>query len=157
MDPARPAPTKPPPPTPEALAARRAIAVRAVTALLVPAGGVVAACVLLNLSGRAPIALGLALGHGVAIVLSLSWVLGAILFQDADHKLFLGFTLGQWPFRLAAVVLIFWMATSSLALSIPALFFAFLATHVYGHVVQGLTFSALGRASRPPQEPQSDR
>ncbi len=131
--------------------ARRQIAVRSFVALLAPTAAVAAGCVLLLSAGNHTVGWAVAAGHLLSLGVTLSWLIGALIASEATFSRFLGTTLGLWPLRLVAVALGFG-ACASLGLDPIALFVAFLATHVYGHLVQAYAFSALGRASAAPED-----
>lgn len=148
-----PAPTEDPQvaPTDRARIARRAsfgLALPAALATSVVAG-------LFAAGHRAP-AIGIALGAGAALVITASWLLGALLTFHRSGGALLGFTVGLWPVRIALIVV---TAAAGMILQAEpiSLVLSLVVTHVWGHVVEATTLDALvqaGKAART-QDPPS--
>ncbi|MBL4846100.1 MAG: hypothetical protein JKY65_11280 [Planctomycetes bacterium] len=95
-------------------------------------------------SGQGARALGVFLGHSAAQLLTISWLLGAILTFDRENDDFIRATLGASPLRFVVMGTIVGLG---IWLSDPdesALFFSLMASYVAGHFVEAVV---LGRLS----------
>lgn len=94
-------------------------------------------------AGHDAIALGIVIGHAGAQLVTGTWLVGAILSYDRPNDAFLKATIGLSPLRLillAAVVgLGLWLGDPDTS----ALFLALVATHLAGHVIEGLVLRRL--------------
>lgn len=141
--------------------ARRRVVSRAIALL----GAATVLALLANLGlyrldrGRAAEAL--LLGHLIGHAITLSWLLGAIYSFDKRDALSL--TLGLSPLRMmtAAAAIVGAVAAFDY-LELP-LVLSYLATHVYGHVVEAVTLRDLAAATTidvgtwtPPDPPKQD-
>ncbi len=101
------------------------------------------------LSGYRPAGLGVAIGGATGIVITATWLVGAIASFDRPGVTALGLTMGLWPIRLA--LLFFAAGTGAIFGAEPiSLVFALFGTYVAGHIVEALVLEALARAVRPP-------
>jgi hypothetical protein len=136
---------------------RARIARRATLGLAIPAA--VAASVVAGLfaAGHRGPALGVTLGAGAALLITASWVVGALATFHRSGAALLGFTVGLWPVRIALIVLTA-AAGMILAAEPISLVLSMVVTHVWGHVVEATTLDALaqaGRAAAKPPDPPS--
>lgn len=128
---------------------RARIARRAALGLTAPAALAAATAAGLLAAGHRGPALGVALGSGAALVITASWVVGALATFHRSGNALLGFTIGLWPLRIAVIVLTA-AAGMILAAEPISLVLALVVTHVWGHLVEALTLDALARAGRLP-------
>lgn len=144
-----PAPT-PLPGEPRAVppAERARITRMAVLGLTIPAAITAGAAVGLWLSGLRPSGLGVAIGGATGVVITATWVFGALASFDRPGFAALGMTMGLWPIRLA---LLFFAAGSAAIFGAEPIstVLALFATYIGGHVVEALVLDALARAVRP--------
>ena len=93
--------------------------------------------------GRARAGHALLIGHGIGQVLALSWLLPTLWSFDKDAQTVLRATLGLSPFRLvfAAVA----VCGAAYAFPVLPLVLSFLATHLWGHVVEHFVLGELTR------------
>lgn len=155
------APTPPPSPGPPgeprtiSPAERARIARGAVVGLALCAAATAAATVALGLTGHGPSALGAALGGSAGVVITATWLFGALASFDRPGTTALGLTVGLWPIRLA--LLFFAAGAGAIFGAEPiALVLAFFGTSVAGHVVEALVLDALARAVRPSPPPETN-
>lgn len=147
--------TATPPPSPAreprtiSPAERARITRMAAVGLALPAAMTAGTAVALWLTGHRPSSLGVAIGGTTGIVITASWLIGALISFDRPGVTALGLTMGLWPIRLA---LLFFAAGSGAIFGVDAiaLVLALFATFVAGHVVEALVLDALARAVRPP-------
>ncbi len=130
-------------------AERARITRQAVLGLTIPAAVTTGAAAALWLSGHRPTGLGVAIGGAAGIVITATWLAGAVVSFDRPGVTALGLTMGLWPIRLA---LLFFAAGSGAIFGAEpiAMALALFATFVAGHVVEALVLDALARAVRPP-------
>lgn len=95
-------------------------------------------------------AIGIAVGHLAAQVVGLTWLVGAVRAFDASNTTFFRATLGLAPVRAAAFLGALLLGPR-LGADASALFAAFVATALVGHVVEALALHALADAARPPR------
>jgi len=100
-------------------------------------------------------ALGIVVGHLAAQVVGLTWLVGAVWAFDASSTTFFRATLGLAPVRAAAFIGALLLGPR-LGADASALFAAFVATALVGHVVEALALNALADAARPPRKPSVD-
>jgi hypothetical protein len=144
-----PLPTSPAQDPPVAPADRARIARRAALGLAAPAALAAATAAGLLAAGHHGPAIGVALGAGAALVITASWVVGALATFHRPGAALLGFTIGLWPLRIALIVLTA-AAGMILAAEPVSLVLSLVVTHVWGHVVEAATLGALARAGRLP-------
>ncbi len=95
-------------------------------------------------------AIGIVVGHLAAQVVGLTWLVGAVRAFDASSTTFFLATLGLAPVRAAAFIGALLLGPR-LGADASALFAAFVATALVGHVVEALALHALADAARPPR------
>lgn len=98
------------------------------------------------------VALGVAIGVATGLLLTATWVVGALVTFHRRGDLLLLATLGLWPVRIIILFLVAalgWYVEAEPFSLVTALF----ATHVYGHVVEAHALDALARAARRPPAP----
>lgn len=124
------------------------IARRAAAWLAVPAAVGVALTIALLGSGRRAEGLGVALGVGAGLLLTATWVVGALATFHRRGDVLLLATLGLWPLRVAFLVVVASIGTI-LGADPFALIVSLVATHVYGHLAEAQALGALADAARP--------
>jgi hypothetical protein len=126
-------------------ATRGRIARKALLALGIPTT-LCCAAALLVVESNPQVCKGVLLGHLLAQLLTAIWIVGALVTFDRSHTAFFGATVGQAPLRFVLVLSACYVSAQYLDVELTALALTLLVTMVYGHVVQLLTFDALGKA-----------
>ena len=106
------------------------------------------AAVALASRGQASASEALLVGHLLGHALTLSWLVPALWAFDRDSRTLLQATLGMSPIRIVTGVGLLIGAAVVLRLPEVPLVLAYVATHVYGHVVEHLTLRALAEGER---------
>ena len=133
---------------------KRRIAGRAIwLASVVAAIGVTAGVFLLAL-GQAELGFGVLAGNGLAMLVGLSWILGAVRTFDASFKSFARGTIGLSPVRfvvvIGALMAIAWWGRGRVDLA--ALGLTFLGTQLLLQIAQADCFMRLADAASPHRE-----
>lgn len=102
--------------------------------------------------------LSIALGAGVGLAFTATWLVGAVKAFDLPWDRFGLFTFGLWPLR-AFVAVVVVLGGTSLGLDLLALVLAWILTQVVGFAVEAWAFTrlaALATYTGPPPPPEGN-
>ncbi|MCO5165393.1 MAG: hypothetical protein M9894_03375 [Planctomycetes bacterium] len=120
---------------------------RALLGLAIPLGvaGIVSAALFATAHPAA--GMGVAIGGITGLLITATWVFGALFAFDRSGGALMGLTMGLWPIRIA---LLFVAAALGAVLGVEpiSLVVTLFLTHVAGHVVEAMVLDALARSVR---------
>lgn len=127
---------------------RRQATIQALGFLAAASVAALVAAVMLELRGQSAASKALLLGHGLGHALTLSWLIPTLWGFDRDSRALLQATLGLSPIRIVTGVGLLVGAVVMFRLPEVPLVLAYVATHVWGHVVEHLTLRELSKGVR---------
>jgi hypothetical protein len=121
---------------------RRRAAIRALRYLALVSLVATLAAIGLDALGRGRSSMALVVGHGIAQLVTCSWVIGALVGFDGDTRKVLRTTLGLSPFRMmiAAAAIV---SAAFMGLEEVPLLLSFVVTYLLGHVIEALLLGDL--------------
>ena len=122
---------------------RRQAAIQALGLLAAASVAAFVAAVMLETRGQSAASKAVLIGHALGHGLTLSWLVPALWGFDRDSQTLMQATLGLSPIRLVTGVGLLVGTVVVLRLPEVPLVLAYVATHVWGHVVEHLTLREL--------------
>ena len=122
---------------------RRQATVQAIGFLAAASVAALVAAVMLETRGQSAASKAVLIGHALGHGLTLSWLVPALWGFDRDSQTLMQATLGLSPIRLVTGVGLLVGTVVVLRLPEVPLVLAYVATHVWGHVVEHLTLREL--------------
>lgn len=126
---------------------RMRIVRQALVGLAIPLGVSGAVSAALFATSHPAAGMGVAIGGLTGLLITATWVFGALFAFDRSGGALMGFTMGLWPIRIG---LLFAAAALGAFLGVEpiSLVVTLFLTHVAGHVVEATVLDALARTMR---------
>ena len=127
---------------------RRQATIQAIGFLAAASVAAFVAALMVETRGQSAASKAVLIGHGLGHLLTLSWLVPTLWGFDRDSRTLLQATLGLSPIRIVTGVGLLVGAVAVFRLPEVPLVLAYVATHVWGHVVEHVTLRELAEGAK---------